>query len=152
MIKYKSDKLIFTYILVYCIFQFFYRLRFNLEFKFDLSDMLYNIENNLLINFSVGKTILFMYNYGFIGFRYIVGNLCLFLPLGILININYKNSRKKIFLVFILLIFFIIKEIIQFCFFNGSLDIDTIILHFIGLNLGLICGYIWNNFIELLKR
>ena len=64
-----------------------------------------------------------------------LGNIIMFIPIGILISLLWKMNNKKIILIG--LIFFSLIEIIQL-FLNRGTDIDDILLNVLGIYLGYI--------------
>ena len=77
----------------------------------------------------------------------ILGNIVLFVPLGLLIPLTYNNAQRlyKTFLIILASVFSI--ETFQFVTMLGSFDIDDIILNCIG---GMI-GYLLFYFLRTMK-
>ncbi|WP_455258522.1 VanZ family protein [Peptoniphilus asaccharolyticus] len=75
-------------------------------------------------------------------FENLIGNIILFIPLGIYLPIYLKSNNK--FNLFIMFVISIIVEFIQWFFNIGIFDIDDIILNIIG-------GIIGIGIFELLK-
>lgn len=80
----------------------------------------------------------------------LLGNLLLFLPMGVFLPLIFKEKFNKFwkFLVFII-ITVIFVEVLQFITFLGSLDIDDFILNVIGAIIGFLIYKICNKIIGL---
>lgn len=70
-------------------------------------------------------------------FSNIFGNICIFMPLGYLLPMFFKNFRSIKNTTILAMILSILFEITQYMGYLGSLDIDDVILN----TLGGICGY-----------
>ena len=70
--------------------------------------------------------------------RNLLGNLCLFFPIGFYLPFFVKNTRKIGIYCIIMATAIIVIEIIQLATMSGSLDIDDFILNFAGSLIGLI--------------
>jgi len=75
-----------------------------------------------------GRYQLFMIN--------VIGNIIVFIPLGYLIAKYFIKSKKKYIFFIIAISIPCIIEITQYIFRVGILDIDDVILNFIGIVLG----------------
>ena len=71
-----------------------------------------------------------------IAVRNLVGNLLMFLPLGIYLPIIWAKCRKLITTLLVSLTILIGIELIQFVTLLGSLDIDDLILNLSGILIG----------------
>lgn len=84
-------------------------------------------------------------------FQNIFANLLMFVPMGMILPVLFKNKFNKLWkiLIFIICLVFII-EIMQFLTFCGSADIDDLILN----TAGCIIGYaiIKNNFVRKILK
>ena len=80
----------------------------------------------------------------------LLGNLLLFLPMGVFLPLIFKEKFNKFwkYLVFII-ITVIFVEVLQFITFLGSLDIDDFILNVIGAIIGFLIYKICNKIIGL---
>lgn len=93
-----------------------------------------NIKNGISINLIPFRTLHIYIQYIFMiphFFIIILGNIMIFMPIGLFLN---KNKLQFISII----IFIIIKEMLQFILNIGSFDIDTIILNSVGVILGVI--------------
>lgn len=69
-------------------------------------------------------------------FIQLIGNIVLFFPFGVLLPLIWKKTRNvKTFTIFTLILL-VLVETVQFLTFNGSTDIDDIILNYVGALVG----------------
>lgn len=136
---------------IYSAFIFCFLLWYNgRSIQIDFDNIVFNLENNISYNIKIFDTIKSMYygvthGYYDLIYRYIAGNIFLYIPLGFFAFFNsvsdkYKLMRNIIFC----MIFIFFKEVVQFLFDIGSFDIDTIILNLTGVIIGMAiyCAYI----------
>ena len=71
-------------------------------------------------------------------FNNVLGNIGLFIPLGIYLQLLKRDKRMFINIFFVLLVSFSV-EIIQFIFGIGATDIDDILLNCLGGIIGISC-------------
>ena len=83
-------------------------------------------------------------------YRNILGNLILFMPLGVFLYINFPKMKNMLANLSVVFVCIAITEIVQLLFKIGSIDIDDIILNMIGAFLGFLIVNIEpiKNFIE----
>ena len=67
----------------------------------------------------------------YVAFINLVGNLVVFIPLGLFLPIFFRTCRKYIFTLFVSTISVSVIEILQLVTLRGSLDIDDLILNVI---------------------
>lgn len=96
------------------------------------------IKSYLLGTFDVSRTVV-LYN--------IFGNIGLFIPLGVYLQLFKKNKRILIS-IFIIFIISLSVEIIQFIFGIGATDIDDILLNCLGGIIGILCYKLLTTFIK----
>jgi len=70
------------------------------------------------------------------GYQNILGNILPFIPMGILISINFYKLKGIIKTLLISLIFIVTIELIQFVTMLGYFDIDDIVLNLFGSLIG----------------
>ncbi len=133
--KYRK-RLLYFYLIFMCISMFIIHIRdYNaLDDFMDWSILMNHLKNGKHINIIPFRTIITyiqcIFELQIYHFLYIMlGNIAMFIPVGIFIS---KNDLK------IIIPFIILKELIQFILNIGSFDIDTIILNFVGILLGVI--------------
>ncbi|WP_042334405.1 glycopeptide resistance protein VanZ-A [Desulfosporosinus meridiei] len=87
---------------------------------------------------------------GRINFGEMINNFIIFIPFGILLNVNYKRFRflPKFTLI---LVFSLTAELIQFIFAIGATDIIDVITNTVGGILGLILYRLSNKYISSKK-
>ena len=142
------------------IFRMFTRLTF-LVYSFIISYLMLfgrniNIPNshgNQSYNLQPFKTImLYINNFNSINLDTViinlVGNIVVFIPLGILLPILFKRMRKFTVLFLTCTLLISIAEILQLLFRIGSLDIDDLILNLVGCIIGFM---LYTTFVKLKK-
>ena len=87
-----------------------------------------NINLNLLEVFKVIKS-------SSNGLILLVGNICMYIPIGIYIEYRFFNKKNTLKIGLFLIYIFLI-ELIQHIFKKGVFDIDDIILNLIGFLIG----------------
>jgi glycopeptide antibiotics resistance protein len=104
-------------------------------------------------NFVPFKTIkLYINSYGMINrsitINNLLGNILLFLPLGILMRINFSERVKGIVLLLAGILLSFTFEVIQYIAGVGIGDVDDVILNSLGLLIGLFIGYLMNRLLR----
>ena len=84
-----------------------------------------------------------------IAFYNLAANIGLFVPFGIYLMLSSKKSFVKH--VFLPLIWIILIEIAQLLTHRGSLDIDDLILNFLGITIGYIVYPVFNKIVTIKK-
>ena len=116
------------------------------KFSFHISSKLNVHHRSLnLIPFAAPSIIDGKINYG-----EMVYNCIFFIPLGLLLSVNFKNAGFLSKLVFIM-VFSVTLELIQYIFAIGATDITDVITNTIGGFLGLILYSVSSNYINAEK-
>jgi glycopeptide antibiotics resistance protein len=74
----------------------------------------------------------------------LIGNIVVFIPMGIFLPIYFDKAKKLLGIVIITIITVLSVEMIQFFTYTGTFDIDDIILNLIGSIMGFVIWEIWN--------
>lgn len=102
------------------------------KLKFNISSVLnYQHRSLNLIPFGAPKIV-----DGRINYREMILNCIFFIPLGLLLNVNFKNVGDLL-KVAVILVFSLTAELIQFIFAIGATDITDVITNTVGGFLGL---------------
>jgi glycopeptide antibiotics resistance protein len=86
-----------------------------------------------------------------IAFTNIFGNICLFIPLGIYLQLLKKDKRISLGIILILLTS-VSVEIIQFITGLGAADIDDVLLNGLGGVIGILCYRLLTAFLKDAKK
>lgn len=130
----ENKKVIYFYVIFLFLFSILWNLYQNNIPTINLNMTIDNIKNGISINLIPFRTLHIYIQYIFMiphFFIIILGNIMIFMPIGLFLN---KNKLQFISII----IFIIIKEMLQFILNIGSFDIDTIILNSVGVILGVI--------------
>jgi len=93
----------------------------NLVPFYTIKSYLRNIANGYIVSVSI---------------KNLVGNLLIFLPLGLYLPLLWKRCRKMRYTLIFSFIILVAIELIQFLTLLGTLDIDDLILNFCGILIG----------------
>ena len=74
----------------------------------------------------------------------LIGNIVVFIPMGIFLPIFFKLPKKFWGMVIITILIILSVETIQFCTYTGTFDVDDIILNLFGVILGFFIWKFWN--------
>ena len=103
---------------------------------------IYRIQNNIGVNLIPFKTITDIYNYSAspsVVTNNIFGNIILFIPVSLLMVLLWPRWRRVRNMVLFSVLIPILIETIQL-FIGRAVDIDDVILNFIGLMIGFLAG------------
>ena len=130
--------------LMLCILILIWVVLFKLSFQIPTKFHSYHRSLNL-VPFAAPSIVDGKINYGEMVF-----NCIFFIPLGLLLSVNFKNARFLSKLVFILVFSFTL-ELIQYIFAIGATDITDIITNTVGGFLGLMLYNLSSNYINTEK-